>query len=128
MSRTRTSHRQRSRTTGRNSSRTPKSVQLCWRVRTRRFRSAGPMRLPVRTTCDRRIGLSVSMALLTLPFLASCARQPSHVSQPQSQKKGSQSPVSSDSFGTIRFQGVDHPYRATSSLSDDPHTQSKDPP
>ena len=122
------SHRSRHRRRRCPGPRTPRSVQRRWRVRLRHRQFTGPMRLPLRTNCDRGVALSVSLAMLALPFLASCARQPPHVSRSPSQQAVSPPPVGPASPRTIRFQGLDHNYRGSTSInSKDGQTHQKEP-
>lgn len=123
------SHRSRHRPPRRTGSRTSRRVQRHWRVRLRHRQHAGPMRLTLRTNCGRGVALGVSLALLTVPFLVSCARQPLHLSPSTSQQAANPPPGPPASPRPIHFQGLDHNYRGSTSIhSEERQSHQKEPP
>ena len=101
-------------------------VRRCRIERVRRWRSADLTHSPRVTTRDRGVALGLSLALLTLPFLASCDR--TSVS-PAPARPTPAAPPPPKPQRAITFQGLDYDYRgSTAILPDDRMTHQKEPP
>lgn len=93
-----------------------------------RRKSKELMRSPMTTTCNQGVALSLSLALLSLPFLASCARESTRLAPSSPVPTAAPPTPPPKSSRTIHFQGLDHDYRgSTGILPDDRRVHRKEP-
>lgn len=106
-----------------------KSDQQSCVVLARHHRSKALMRPSMPTTYNQGVALSLSLALLSLPFLTSCARQPARLApSPPVPTFAHPTPPPKPSR-MMHFQGLDHDYRgSTGILPDDRRVHRKEPP
>jgi hypothetical protein len=123
------SHRSRRHGQRRAGLRTPRSIQRRWQVRRSHRRILAPARVTPFLTRGRSAAFGVSLAMLTLPFLVSCARQPSQLPRSSSNQAIAPAPARPESSGTIRYQGLDYDYSGSASAhSQSAQNQQKGPP